>query len=126
MVSGSANLTGKLLGGCFNPAVAIGIDVSTYSSGFPVSWSPPYMLFEFIGSALAAGVYRALRTQKTLPLQKYAAEFLGTFILVLTVAIGGNAWSIAASLMCMIFALGSLSGANFNPAVSLSILITRR
>merc|ERR1711939_96898 len=50
----------------------------------------------------------------------------GTFFLVLTAALGGGAWSIAASLMCMIFALGSVSGANFNPAVSLSILATRR
>merc|ERR1712232_714907 len=36
---------------------------------------------------------------------------------------GGNAFSIAASLMCMIYALGDVSGANFNPAVSLALII---
>merc|ERR1719482_171246 len=58
---------------------------------------------------------------------KLISEFLGTYILVLTVGLnvlgGGCAFSIAASLMCMIYALGDVSGANFNPAVSLALLI---
>merc|ERR1712224_962488 len=33
------------------------------------------------------------------------------------------AFSIAASLMCMICAVGDVSGANFNPAVSLALII---
>merc|ERR1719321_1407299 len=49
-------------------------------------------------------------------------------MLVLTVGLnvlGGSkagAFSIAASLMCMIFALGSCSGAHFNPAVTCAIM----
>ena len=58
---------------------------------------------------------------------KLISEFLGTYILVLTVGLnvlgGGCAFSIAASLMCMIYALGDVSGANFKPAVSLALLI---
>merc|ERR1719454_1315141 len=60
---------------------------------------------------------------------KLISEFLGTYILVLTVGLnvlgGGCAFSIAASLMCMIYALGDFSGANFNPAVSLALLINK-
>jgi len=65
-------------------------------------------------------------------LSKLISEFLGTFMLVLTVGlnvIGGSkapVFSIAASLMCMIYALGNVSGANFNPAVSLCLIITGR
>merc|ERR1719482_2173818 len=60
------------------------------------------------------------------------SEFLGTFYLVVTVGfnvLGGSkapAFSIAASLMCMIYALGNVSGAHFNPAVTLAILLSGR
>merc|ERR1719160_861921 len=32
-------------------------------------------------------------------------------------------WSAAAALMCMIFSLGNVSGANFNPAVTLALVL---
>lgn len=65
-------------------------------------------------------------------LAKYTAEFTGTFFLVFTigcnVATGsiGAAISIGAMLMAMIFALGSVSGAHLNPAVSLAVLVSGR
>ena len=43
--------------------------------------------------------------------------------------IGGSkapAFVVAASLMCTIYALGNVSGANFNPAVFLCLAITGR
>merc|ERR1719482_909505 len=55
------------------------------------------------------------------------SEFLGAYILVLTVGLNvmaaspAGAFSIAASLMCMIYALGDVSGGKFNPAVSLAV-----
>merc|ERR1719191_241405 len=61
-------------------------------------------------------------------LSRYGAEFLGTFLLVFTVGcnvLGGSpTWgvtSIAAVLMVSIYALGDVSGANFNPAVSVAL-----
>merc|ERR1719407_478178 len=63
---------------------------------------------------------------------KLLSEFLGTFTLVLTVGLNvlsgsaAGAFSIAASLMCMIFALGTCSGAHFNPAVTTAIICSGR
>jgi len=56
-------------------------------------------------------------------MQKYITEFIGTFFLVLVVALTGNAAAIAATLMVMVFAGGHISGAHYNPAVTLAILI---
>lgn len=62
-------------------------------------------------------------------MKKYLVEFIGTFFLVFTVGMTvrtGAALAplaIGASLMVMIFAGGHVSGAHFNPAVSLAVLI---
>merc|ERR1719263_1677994 len=129
---------GAVSGGCFNPAVAIGIDTSSAGLGF--GWCIFYTLFEFIGAALAAVAFRMVRPEDFDPdgtfaeptrAPKLVSEFLGTYMLVLTVGLNvlGNspagAFSIAASLMCMIYALGDVSGANFNPAVTLAILASK-
>lgn len=63
---------------------------------------------------------------------KYLAETVGTYFLVLSVGCCvltgsvGAALSIGATLMVMIYALGSVSGAHFNPAVTLAILLSGR
>jgi len=54
---------------------------------------------------------------------KYITEFIGTFFLVLVVALTGNAAAIGATLMVMVFAGGHISGAHYNPAVTLAVLI---
>merc|ERR1719377_364765 len=63
---------------------------------------------------------------------RYLAEFIGTYFLVLTVGCCvltgsiGAALSIGSVLMVMIYALGSVSGAHFNPAVTVAILLSAR
>jgi len=63
---------------------------------------------------------------------KYVSEFVGTYFLVLTIGCNvltgsaGAALSIGAILMVLIYAMGSVSGAHFNPAVTLSILCSAR
>lgn len=127
---------GTISGGCFNPAVALGIDVSSASKG--LQWGPIYSIIELTGAAFAAALFRVVRPDDyggspdygLLP--RLVSEFLGTYILVLTVGLNilansdAAVLSIAASLMSMIFALGNCSGAHFNPAVTLAIVMSGR
>merc|ERR1719231_1089825 len=61
--------------------------------------------------------------------QKCVSEMIGTFFLVFTVGLNvlgsspAPALSIAAALMCMIYALGGVSGAHFNPAVTTALVL---
>jgi len=120
---------GWISGGCFNPAVAIGLDVSSaHLNG--AYWCWLYTAFEFLGAGLAAGIHTFLETSESEMAKKCLSEFLGTFVLVATVGFnvlgGGNALSIGASLMVMIYALGGVSGANFNPAVTTCLVLTNK
>src|ERR1700739_4363351 len=68
------------------------------------------------------------------PVRSWIAEFIGTFFLVLTVGctvIPGAPGVIAplaigAALMVMVYAGGHISGAHFNPAVTLAVCIRGR
>jgi len=131
---------GSVSMGGFNPAVAFGIDVSSYKHG--IKYCFIYTAFEFVGAALAAVAFKICRAASEAEgatadaeegiSAKLLSEFLGTYILVLTVGLNvlsgstAGAFSIAASLMCMIFALGTCSGAHFNPAVTTAVLCSGR
>ena len=62
-------------------------------------------------------------------MNKYIVEFIGTFFLVLTIGcnvLGGNALAplaIGSALMVMIYAGGHISGAHYNPAVTLAVTV---
>lgn len=65
-------------------------------------------------------------------LRKIVIEFIGTFFLMLTVGVtvlSGSAFAplaIGAVLMVMVYAGGHLSGAHYNPAVTIAVLIRGR
>ena len=59
-------------------------------------------------------------------MKKYITEFIGTFFLVLTIGLTGNPLAIGATLMVMIYAGGHISGAHYNPAVTLAVFINRK
>ena len=64
--------------------------------------------------------------------KKLTSEFIGTYLLVFavgcnTVSTASGTWaalSIASTLMVAIYALGSVSGAHFNPAVTLAYFLS--
>lgn len=65
-------------------------------------------------------------------LMRCLAEALGTFMLMVTVGLNivsgsrATAYSAAAMVMCMIYAVGDISGGHFNPAVTLAVVLGGR
>lgn len=55
-------------------------------------------------------------------MKKIIVEFIGTFFLVTAALLGGGV-AAAATLIALVYAGGHISGANYNPAVSLALFI---
>jgi aquaporin Z len=117
-------------GAIFNPAATIGFAVVSQQSGW---WWLAYVAAQICGSLVATITNRFLldpRKDGSPPslASKCIAEFLGTFFLLFAVGCNtllgskAGALSIAASLTIMIYALGPISGAHFNPAVTLALV----
>ena len=136
VLSGAISI-GGVSGCCLNPAVA----VLTWLSG-------NYSLYNLIvytagplSGALVAGVLfrfithaKEVNTRSNPAWSCYVIEFIGTFLLCYTVATAvapSNktkyaALSIGSMLMAQVYAGGATSGANYNPAVTLSIYLHSR
>jgi aquaporin Z len=59
-------------------------------------------------------------------LNKYLVEFFGTLFFVYVILATGNAIAIGAALAIVIMVGGSISGGNFNPAVSVAMVAAGR
>lgn len=127
---------GSISGGAFNPAVAVAIDISSASKSFGNCFL--YTLYEILGAVMASVLHRVVRpkeygiTSIRKEVSVVVSEFVGTFFLVLTIGLNvlgsspAAAFSIAASLLSMIYSLGNVSGAHFNPAVTWAVYLSGR
>lgn len=127
-------------GACFNPAVAVGFDVSSSPAG-ATGWSLGWTVAELCGALVAAILFRNVRPEDFVVeeeffwryyqsmVSKCLSEFCGTFMIVLTVGLnvimGSSAvpWSAAGAVVSMTYSLGNASGAHFNPAVTLAVAL---
>jgi len=137
VIAAAASAEAVISGTCLNPAVTFGIFVSRPAKN--AEYLPLYWGAQVVGSCLAVAMFYGCRLHlfkgRNVPsmASKLLAEFFGTFMLVVTVCLvvaqGSQApvigiIGIASSLMCMIYSLWNVSGANFNPAVSFGLLLT--
>jgi aquaporin Z len=147
----------KTSGSLFNPALSLGIAVSSLSlESFIVSlW---YALVELFGGLIASLLFRICRYNEYRPIHelvyevergyqhvkdiavigppslgsKVVSEFLGAFWLVLTAVLNvvlktdAMAWSLAGVVISLVYALGSVSGGYFNPAVTVALMLSGR
>ncbi len=59
-------------------------------------------------------------------MKKYLIELTGTFFLVLVIGLSGNPLAIGSILMVMVYMGGHISGAHYNPAVSLAAWMSKK
>lgn len=59
-------------------------------------------------------------------MRKFTTEYIGTLFLMLIILTAGEPIAIGAILMAMIFAGAHISGAHYNPAVTLAVLLRGR
>lgn len=59
-------------------------------------------------------------------MKKYLIEFIGTFFLVLIIALTGNPIAIGLGLAALVYMGGYISGAQYNPAVTLAVWLTKK
>mmetsp|Transcript_35884 Transcript_35884/g.66838 ORF Transcript_35884/g.66838 Transcript_35884/m.66838 type:complete len:464 (+) Transcript_35884:49-1440(+) len=128
----------QMSGGVFNPAVAVGTGIVGKVPGASM-----YVAYQLLASFLAALLFRLLRPEEFLGLAafqtyepsdkvRYACEFLGAFLVMTTYGLSGlrqlpetAAWTTAAALMSLVYAVGDLSGGHFNPAVTTAVVLSR-
>eukprot|EP00747_Dinoflagellata_sp_TGD_P106111 gnl/TRDRNA2_/TRDRNA2_169766_c0_seq4.p1 gnl/TRDRNA2_/TRDRNA2_169766_c0~~gnl/TRDRNA2_/TRDRNA2_169766_c0_seq4.p1 ORF type:complete len:471 (+),score=71.06 gnl/TRDRNA2_/TRDRNA2_169766_c0_seq4:77-1489(+) len=132
---------GGISGACFNPAVSLGLGIT--GGIMSMAWALLYIVYQVIGAAIASFLFSIVRPEDFLPDQELAgyepelstkltSEFLGTFVLAVTVGLNlitsspATALSAGAALMCMIYSLGDVSGAHFNPAVTAAVVMSGR
>src|SRR6187549_3342666 len=59
-------------------------------------------------------------------MNKYIVELIGTFFLVITIGLTSNPIAIGFVLTALVYMGGHISGANYNPAVSLAIFMRKK
>ena len=129
VLSGAA-ATFQISGACFNPAIGTGVDFAailisgqTGLSNIWIYWTAPVV------GALAASAVKLYQNhplhgdEPGLPLSVPLTEAVGTFFIVLTASLTNEPLAIGGMVLAMVYMGDHVSGADFNPAVSLGIAI---
>ncbi len=129
VLSGAA-ATFQISGACFNPAIGTGVDFAAIlvSGDFGLTniwiyWTAPVM------GALAASAVKFYQNHPLhgevsgLPLTVPLTEAVGTFFIVLTASLTNEPLAIGGMVLAMVYMGDHVSGADFNPAVSLGVAI---
>jgi len=133
VVSGAISV-GGISGGAFNPAVGL-MSVLYGSEAAGNVWI--YFVGPSLGGVVAGGLFRlAAQTEYTdapkdtlVMIAPLVIEFLGTMMLCFTVGTAAGTGhylaplSIGSILMVMIYMGGAISGAHYNPAVTLAVTV---
>lgn len=119
-------------GGLLNPALTIGAGLT--GAGFSLQNSLIFAFFQLLGGAGAAWLFQQVRPgdfySPQVPRTRVVSEAIGTFGLVITVGLSVLADSpvavlaIAGCLMSLVYSLGDVSGAHFNPAVTTAVFVS--
>ena len=57
---------------------------------------------------------------------KILAEFFGTSVFLFVIIYTNNAWAIGLTLAILVLMFGKLTGANFNPAVTIMLALAKK
>jgi len=152
VLSGAISV-GSVSGGCFNPAIVMvtlarGITTQEVTKHVWIHIFGPllggycagffFVIFQprEMGPDHRLGVVKSRSASLRKSLAPYAYEFVGTFLLCFTVACAASPrnaprgynlapLSIGSMLMGQVYAGGAASGANYNPAVTLAVLVRK-
>ena len=152
VLSGAISV-GGISGGCFNPAIKMLSFLRAIRSGSIGGGAWVHFVAPLVGGALSGTVFVILQPDevdedhnlvsklgpdspfatKRKTIAPYVYEFLGTFFLCYTVATAASSTnksglaplSIGAMLMGQVYAGGSTSGANYNPAVTVALAVRK-
>ncbi len=88
----------------------------------PPAWSSPQSLPSSATTLLA----RLFATVKTETLKAALAEGVGALLLTSAALLAGTPYAVALTLGAFVYAVGPISGANLNPAVTIGLVAARR